>query len=388
MKSETEQSVVNSRIFGLDLLRCIAIVLVLIAHTIRPLGDNVFINASGIYGAVWGVEIFFVLSGFLIGTILIKIHNQHPVTSLDSIKIFLIRRWFRTLPNYYLMLCVYMLLYYISPKLESTPAINPFPFLFFLQNVTPTFPHLSFFGISWSLCIEEWFYLLFPIVMFLIQFISGNKYTSLFRTIIFFMLIPLLFRLWVAERFDWPWDEGFRKVMPLRLDSIAIGVLAALFKFYSGEMWHKRKNIMAIMASILLLTMLILLKFDFIDNYDAQKDIPTGSVSLFLNTVFFSVNSLAIAMFIPFFYSIKSNYSFYGKVITTISLISYSLYLSHPLVITIVGHFFRDYPIVNFILTWSISIVGAYFQYHLFEKRFTSFRDSFGKKKDAVGLLN
>ena len=124
----------NSRIFGLDILRTIAVLLVLIAHTIPFISKSDLINTISLFSAINGVEIFFVISCFLIGTILIKIHNQDLITSIHSVKMFWVRRWFRTLPNYYLMLIGYALLYYVGTKQIIFDDLFGLSFLIFLQK--------------------------------------------------------------------------------------------------------------------------------------------------------------------------------------------------------------------------------------------------------------
>ena len=91
-----------NRVFGLDFLRAIAISLVLISHIsllLFPTSDNFFLKIIRIFGAV-GVDLFFVLSGFLIGGILLK-HIDLNKTNFKDLLIFWKWRWFRTVvsPN-------------------------------------------------------------------------------------------------------------------------------------------------------------------------------------------------------------------------------------------------------------------------------------------------
>lgn len=88
-------------------------------------------------------------------------YNQQVLTSMHSIKYFWIRRWFRTLPNYYLALIVYACLIYLWTKVFIFTRLYELSFIIFLQNFFTFKFSTSFFAVSWSLAVEEWFYLLF-----------------------------------------------------------------------------------------------------------------------------------------------------------------------------------------------------------------------------------
>ena len=150
-----------ARLAGLDTLRALAIVLVLMSHY------HGFVSQAptfGIMGRIgWaGVDLFFVLSGYLIGNQLLA-----PAAHGESLelKTFFARRLLRTLPNYYAVLAVYLaacLLLPDSPILGKSMA-PAWQFLTFTQNFGlnygETFTH------SWSLCIEEQFYLVLPLAV-------------------------------------------------------------------------------------------------------------------------------------------------------------------------------------------------------------------------------
>ena len=95
--------ILGNRVFGLDLLRCGAILLVLSVHFVESITPNEVTKFYFTYLHVDGVGLFFVLSGFLIGTILIKDFLKYGI-SFSTLLNFWKRRWFRTLPNYYLVL--------------------------------------------------------------------------------------------------------------------------------------------------------------------------------------------------------------------------------------------------------------------------------------------
>ena len=151
------QSAFAGRLRGLDLLRAAAILLVLMSHYMG------FVSHAPTFGVVgkvgWaGVDLFFVLSGYLIGNqLLAPAARGEPL----SLKTFFVRRLLRTLPNYYVVLAVYWL--FPGPPLGGSGMAEPWRFLTFTQNFGlaygQTFTH------SWSLCIEEQFYLLLPLVV-------------------------------------------------------------------------------------------------------------------------------------------------------------------------------------------------------------------------------
>lgn len=145
------------RLAGLDTLRALAIVLVLMSHY------SGFVNRAPTFGAIgsigWaGVDLFFVLSGYLIGNQLLMPAARGE--SLD-LKTFFARRMLRTLPNYYAVLAVYLLL--PDSPIAGNSMAPVWRFLTFTQNFGlnygETFTH------SWSLCIEEQFYLVLPLAV-------------------------------------------------------------------------------------------------------------------------------------------------------------------------------------------------------------------------------
>ncbi len=147
----------SARLAGLDTLRALAIALVLMSHY------QGFVSHAPTFGFMgkigWaGVDLFFVLSGYLIGNQLLA-----PAARGDNLdlKTFFARRLLRTLPNYYAVLAVYLLL--PDSPIAGKSMAPVWQFLTFTQNFGlnygETFTH------SWSLCIEEQFYLVFPLAV-------------------------------------------------------------------------------------------------------------------------------------------------------------------------------------------------------------------------------
>ena len=158
-----------------------------------------------------GVEIFFALSGFLIGRILIAIVGSHP--TWRDFRIFLIRRGMRTLPLYFLWLAI--LLCVFPPKQDA--LVTALRFLTLTQNLIAGMPADYYFAVTWSLTIEEWFYLLFgAALIFSARRLGGAR--ALPWCLTAFMLAPLVLRLAYGER---------GPLVFFRIDEIAYGVLMA-----------------------------------------------------------------------------------------------------------------------------------------------------------------
>jgi peptidoglycan/LPS O-acetylase OafA/YrhL len=139
---------------ALDGLRAISILLV------------VFFHAGGPDIRGWiGVHIFFVLSGFLITTLLLREREQFGRISLRA---FYVRRFFRIIPIYYLVLCGYIpVVLLMHDALRWTELKLALPYMFtFIQEYRPAASGMVF-GQAWSLGIEEKFYLLWPLLIIL-----------------------------------------------------------------------------------------------------------------------------------------------------------------------------------------------------------------------------
>src|SRR5206468_3544143 len=97
---------------------------------------------------------------YLIGNILLQLAKEGP--SVPQIKIFLVRRWLRTLPAYFVIL----LLLILFPRLDPAHRANVAPYFVMMQNMFRPMPNGNWFGTSWSLVIEEWSYLILPLIAF------------------------------------------------------------------------------------------------------------------------------------------------------------------------------------------------------------------------------
>jgi peptidoglycan/LPS O-acetylase OafA/YrhL len=143
---------------GLDVLRAAAILLVLCFHAPEAVTRALPGPVHSVFSLGWvGVNLFFVLSGYLIGRQVFATREDAPLGS--RLRTFWVKRWTRTLPLYFVVLAAYAL----KPWLVGVPFVGGgWPYALFLQN----YGTLQDFVQSWSLCVEEHFYLVLPLVAF------------------------------------------------------------------------------------------------------------------------------------------------------------------------------------------------------------------------------
>jgi peptidoglycan/LPS O-acetylase OafA/YrhL len=202
--------------FGLDLVRAAAILLVLFSHTadwwLGP-GRKTEIQAAYIGGM--GVEIFFSLSGFLIGGILLRTQPRSP----GELARFWTRRWLRTLPAYWALL-IGLNLYF---------GTNDWRSFIFLQSWVPRTMWTPLLPQTWSLVLEEWFYLFVPPLLAVIGWCLGSARRRWAVPIGCALLIAACFagRAVVGLQPGPIWGPEPNDNPILRLDCAAWGVLAA-----------------------------------------------------------------------------------------------------------------------------------------------------------------
>jgi peptidoglycan/LPS O-acetylase OafA/YrhL len=238
----SDASTRKSRIPELDGLRGMAIALVLTVHYFYsdPATNHppewmkwAFVHLEHCAALGWtGVDLFFVLSGFLIGGILLDARG-----SPNYFKTFYARRAFRILPIYYAWIGAYIVVMAVAGRLLETriPGGGAWEArstivaqLLFLQNLrSPPYAAIgwAWFAPTWSLAVEEQFYLIVPAVIRF--FTRGRLYLCLGSVI---LLAPLL-RLYVRYHFpiDRPGSLSLAYIlMPCRADALAAGILTAL----------------------------------------------------------------------------------------------------------------------------------------------------------------
>jgi peptidoglycan/LPS O-acetylase OafA/YrhL len=309
----------QQRIPELDGLRGIAIMLVIFFHYL----NNQLLTAGNFIGKAlckatsfgWiGVDLFFLLSGFLIGTILIQNKN-----SKNYFSTFYLRRLVRIIPNYFLLIIVFMIIL-VVPYFAGDYFLtgnNVLPIWSYFTMVHNFFmARLNNLGngamsVTWSIGIEEQFYIVFPFIVYYLK----DKWLP--YLLIVAIVLAVIFRMQYNN-----WIPAY-VLLPCRMDAIAFGALIAWFNYhYDLKEWVNRKY------NWLLLVMTIDI---FVCGLLYYKYADLGSLR---NTYFGIFFSLCLV------FALTKKNTFYAallrnKIFVWIGTISYSLYLFHYMILGI-----------------------------------------------------
>ncbi len=212
----------EKRIPELDGLRGVAILLVVIWHFVPTYSPKLWMIRP-----FWsGVDLFFVLSGFLIGGLLIDARQSPRLLTT-----FYVRRAARIIPLYVLLLGAYALLIAVTRAGHAeyatwliSPRLSPYPYLLFLQNFWMAWYGTlgaGFLSLTWSLAVEEQFYLTLPLV---IRVVSNR---GLAWICVASVGVAIGVRMTLVLLFPYQFWPAY-VLMPCRMDALMLGVLAAI----------------------------------------------------------------------------------------------------------------------------------------------------------------
>jgi peptidoglycan/LPS O-acetylase OafA/YrhL len=310
------------KLLGLDHLRAVAIISVFLFHY-QFFGHPEW--EKNVAGFGWtGVDLFFVLSGFLIsGQLFGAIAKGNPI----SLGEFFIKRFFRILPPFLVVLT----LYFAFPFLREWGSPAPlWRYLTFTLNFGFDLKKYGTFSHDWSLCVEEQFYLILPLIFWLFTYFKAGK--QAISLILALFVAGFILRLWGWYHFMEPvlqtnnlgltWNKYIYYPTYNRLDGLLIGVsIAGVFTFYPTvkEWINKRSNI------IMLLGLAVLLAAYFVST--PQDTFYTCLFGFPLISLAYGIILAAIVCPSNMLFSIKS------WLTSQIATLSYSIYLSHKIVI-------------------------------------------------------
>jgi peptidoglycan/LPS O-acetylase OafA/YrhL len=297
------------RIFGLDLLRASAITMVVVAHGIPFVAPHLpSLSLLGHFGE-FGVSLFFVLSGFLVGGILWRSGDR--IGTADGLLGFLSRRWLRTLPNYYLFLLGNILLWtFINPAAVIMPQAARCAL--FVQNLA--WAPGPFFIESWTLAVEEWFYLLSPLALFLLLRAKARFGTAFLTVAGAMLLVPLASRALAPATVDWA--NGMRLPVLFRLDAIAFGLIFYRLSVAFPDAWRRLRAAAAVAGGALAFSAYCLVFLLDVDR------------SWYARTLLFDQIGLGFALLLPWASTLTvTKQSFPVGAVRSLAVWSYSLYL-------------------------------------------------------------
>lgn len=343
---------------GLDVLRSLCLFLVVLQHSF--LMTDLFFPQFRILWVVShsALDLFFILSGFLIGGIIEKKYRENNVITLKDIFRFYKRRWFKTVPMYFLVIVICLVL----SNLDIYYAKDfSWKFIVFLQNLTSG--AFDFLPHTYSLTIEEWFYILFPLSLLGILKLK-LKVNPFYMLLILWILVAITFRIIKHLNGVDNWDSEIRKAILTRMDATVYGIVIYFVHLQKKELLKRFRVLLLIIGVSLYLVATLILKRDF---------------SLFYNdVVYYSIIPFFISLILPFFIHLRLPLLF-EKVFTTQSLASYSIYLVHLPIIYIAFQYIKpDSPSKSLLMIPALFIfvyaLGIIF-YKWIEKPIMDLRD-------------
>lgn len=251
-----------------------------------------------------GVDLFFVLSGYLVGLQAIQ-----GIGNSSALRSFWTRRWTRTIPLYLVVLLVYVL---VKPILGFPFQDRAWPYFFFLQNYFSP----RDFGQSWSLCIEEQFYLLLPLLFF----VWRRTIAPWFWVLVLATSVGFRLQIYLSQGGLNLADAAYQIQFPAHthLDGLAAGLfLASTSKYWRA--WSRRFSIIfAALGGLLLLVVPIF---------------GNAELAGFSAVWMFTALGLGFAALLPLAYACpRPKFPGGGLVVEKIALWSYGIYLWNNLV--------------------------------------------------------
>lgn len=343
----------------LDVIRFVAAFMIVILHSYEAwigwyggegfIFENQFIHQF-IKNFGIGVDVFFLISGFLITFILLEEKKRFNKIHIGK---FMMRRTLRIWPLYFLLIGIAPFLV----KWVDSQTPNYLSNILFIGNFeimsvkTWIYPFAHF----WSIAIEEHFYLVWP---FLILLVPNKRLLPLFCLLI---IASISFRLYTFSTSDNVWFEVFLHTFS-RIDVLVIGAIGALF--YSRKPFSFELN-RSIRISLFLLLILILSINSMVD-WDSL-----------LKVGFLKYSYIGIIAILLLDFNLNTKYKHYlpkKSIIHYFGKISYGIYMYGNILLIIIIKkimwvFQFSSPWIFFSLVFSLSIIIPMLSYELFEKQ-------------------
>jgi peptidoglycan/LPS O-acetylase OafA/YrhL len=377
----------GNRFAGLDHLRALAIIIVFVFHY------SMWGNPPGLHEGLgsWGwtgVDLFFVLSGFLIGgQLFAKLSRNQPISYGD----FYLKRSLRILPAYLATLLLYLTIPAFTERSHLPPLWR---MLTFTQNFGLDLSQHGAFSHAWSLCIEEQFYLFLPLLIIGLTTLKAGKKAV--------WIIPALFLLGFAVRsYIWfnilatpeqtSYGKNYYKLIYYptwsRLDGLLAGVALAAFYYFKPAAWQRltRKGNL-----LLLIALLLLAGAWFIAHGDHQYEMR-GAIFGY-PAIAIGYGALVLAALSPTSFLSRSGRTesgprhYVSRLTRLIATLSYAIYLTHKQLIHLTHEALRplgigDNTYTCFWISVAVSLLGGWLLHVIIEKPFLRLRDRLLSKR-------
>lgn len=356
--SQAHASYLATRSFAsLDGLRALAITAVVWLHTTNDLPRWIALRRGFL-----GVDFFFIISGFLIVTLLLRERRRTEGVSLRD---FYVRRFLRICPAYWLMLVLVACTVYLKAGASTADIKRDLPYaVFYVSNLVPMASMLS---ITWSLSAEEQFYLLVP---------SVAKYLPRMFPYVFLPIAYVLVSLppfGVFSGIHLP--EFFKQTT---FGPILLGVILAYVLDHPGG-WTRAAQVLRHPLSPLFALALVGLSCSY-----SGEDI-SGWPRLFIHA---SLLALLATCVVREKHALVPVLTWWP--VRRIGIVSYGIYLYHLLVYwpasKLLGHTGVQFRYALFVVVAALSWAVAEVSYRLFERRFLMLKERFSSERKPVGV--
>lgn len=334
---------------ALDGLRAVAVLGVLVAH--YGLGEQLrFVEKLLPWGHL-GVQLFFVLSGFLITSILLKSRADLPDSSglWGTLKVFYVRRALRIFPAYYAVILVFVL-----TGSEGFMTVLPYHLLYLSNTVSATYSESGLIHPAsahfWSLSVEEQFYLVWPLV------VLATPRRWLPAVGMGLVVLAPLCRLCLFL-IGYPHIVGY---LPTATDALGMGALLAMsragfFSVFEGKIWQR-----LLMVSLLGFAICMLLHVFAVGYRPREVLLPFFAAFVFMEGVRRIINGA-----LPLF-----SEGLAWRPLAEAGRVSYAIYLIHTLTMNGLVQLFPEFgtpSLLRFAIASALTIVLALLSWKFFE---------------------